>query len=61
MPFVDTPNLKVRPLVGGIRGELHHLRDGQSVVMPGGVRPSARAITACTMRDVFQPPRDDHR
>ena len=106
MPFVDTPNLKVRPLVDGIRGRfihtdkvtigfvdadagallpehahpheqvttclsgafeltvdgtLHRLGAGQSMVIPGGVRHSGRAVVASTMLDVFQPPRDDYR
>ena len=106
MPFVDTPNLKVRPLVDGFRGRfihtdqvtigfvdadagamlpdhahpheqvttclsgefeltvdgaLHRLGAGQSVVIPGGVRHSGKAVTACKMLDVFQPPRDDYR
>ena len=45
-------------VVGGIS---HHLRPGSAVVIPGGVRHSARALQPCQVIDVFQPVREDYR
>ncbi len=52
-----------------IRGELEMTmagntrvcRAGDVVVIPSGVPHSARALTDCTVVDVFQPARDDYR
>ena len=44
-----------------VDGSVHRLAAGQSMVIAGGARHSGRAIVACKMLDVFQPPRDDYR
>ena len=66
LPEHAHPHEQVTTLLDGdfeltVAGEAHRLRPGQVVVIPGGVRHSARAFTACRVMDVFQPARDDYR
>ncbi len=44
-----------------VDGKSHHLRPGDVLVIPSNVPHSGRAITDCTIYDVFQPPREDYR
>ena len=44
-----------------VAGEARVLVPGEVAVIPGDVPPSARAITACRLLDVFQPAREDYR
>lgn len=44
--------------VAGVR---HLLRPGQVLYIAPNERHSGRALTACTVLDVFHPPRDDYR
>lgn len=44
-----------------VAGEPRVLRPGTAAVIPSGVRHSGRAVTACTLLDVFHPVREDYR
>jgi len=44
-----------------VEGVVQMLRPGQMLYIAPGERHSARALTACTVLDVFHPPRDDYR
>jgi quercetin dioxygenase-like cupin family protein len=44
-----------------IDGETHIYTQGQVAVIPAHVPHSARALTACTVMDVFSPVREDYR
>ena len=44
-----------------VDGEPHRLTPGKLVIVPGHVRHSGRAITACRIVDVFYPVREDYR
>jgi quercetin dioxygenase-like cupin family protein len=66
LPEHAHPHEQVTTLLSGdfeltVGGEVHRLRAGSIVVIPGGVRHSARALTTCRVLDVFQPVREDYR
>jgi quercetin dioxygenase-like cupin family protein len=44
-----------------VNGETHVVEEGDYAVIPGQVRHSGKAITACRLVDVFYPTRDDYR
>ena len=52
--YVDKGELELT-----VAGVVHVLKPGMVLVIPGGTRHSARAITAVEMTDVFTPGRDD--
>ena len=66
LPEHAHPHEQITTLVAGdfeltVGGEVHRMRAGCVVVIPGGVRHSALALTACRVIDVFQPVREDYR
>ena len=66
LPAHAHPHEQVTTLLAGdfeltVAGEVHRMRAGSIVVIPGGVTHSARALTACRVMDVFQPVREDYR
>lgn len=44
-----------------VAGETQVLEPGSVAVIPGNALHSGKALTACRILDVFQPPRDDYR
>ena len=66
LPEHAHPHEQITTLLEGdfeltVDGTPHRMRAGEAFVIPGGVRHSARAFTACRVIDVFQPARDDYR
>ena len=44
-----------------VAGRSEILEPGMVAVIPGDTPHSARALSACRVQDIFQPPRDDYR
>lgn len=44
-----------------IDGQTEVLGPGMVAVVPGNVVHSGKAVTACRIQDIFQPPRDEYR
>lgn len=44
-----------------VERETRHLSSGSVVIIPPNIRHSARALTDCTLIDVFYPGREDYR
>jgi quercetin dioxygenase-like cupin family protein len=44
-----------------VDGETRILTPGTVAIIPSNVPHSARALTGCTVTDIFNPPRDDYR
>jgi quercetin dioxygenase-like cupin family protein len=44
-----------------VGGETHTLGPDMAMVIPGGVRHSAMALSACRLMDVFHPVREEYR
>jgi quercetin dioxygenase-like cupin family protein len=44
-----------------IDGKIHQLKPGKVAVIPSNIPHSGKAITDCTIIDVFSPTRDDYR
>lgn len=66
LPEHQHPHEQVTTVIEGeleltVGGETAVLRPYEVAVIPGGTPHSGRALVACTVIDVFQPPRDDYR
>jgi quercetin dioxygenase-like cupin family protein len=66
LPEHSHPHEQVTQLLAGefefvLDGETRRLTPGMIVLIPPNVRHSARAITPCTVVDVFYPVREDYR
>ncbi|MGC1120301.1 MAG: cupin domain-containing protein [Candidatus Methanofastidiosia archaeon] len=44
-----------------VGSEVHELKEGSVMVIPGGVPHSGKAVTECRVIDVFYPVREDYR
>jgi len=60
-PHEQTVNVLSGTLELTVEGTTHVLPAGASFVIPPDVRHAARAVTDCTVLDVFAPARDDFR
>lgn len=66
LPEHSHPHEQIATLLEGeyemtVDGQVHQMRAGSVVVIPGGVRHSGLAKSECRIIDVFQPPRDEYR
>jgi quercetin dioxygenase-like cupin family protein len=44
-----------------VEGEVHELKEGSVMVIPGGVPHAGKAVTTCRVIDVFYPVREDYQ
>lgn len=66
LPEHAHPHEQVTSVIEGqfeltIAGQTHALGPGLAVIIPGGVRHSAKALSACRLLDVFYPVREEYR
>lgn len=60
-PHEQVLNLLEGEFEAVVAGEVFHLHAGSVSVIPGDVRHSGRALTACRILDVFYPVREEYR
>lgn len=66
LPDHSHPHEQVTTLLEGefelnVDGQVYHMHPGSVMVIPGGVRHSGRAISACRIVDAFHPAREEYR
>ncbi len=66
LPEHGHPHEQVLNLLEGefeavVAGQVSHMLPGSVSVIPGGVRHSGKALTACRILDVFYPVREEYR
>mgnify|MGYP001167359628 CR=1 FL=1 len=66
LPEHSHPHEQVTNIISGrfemtVDGETQTIEAGAVVVIPSGAKHRARALTDCTIIDIFSPVRDDYR
>lgn len=60
-PHEQVLNLLEGEFEAVVAGQTSHLLPGMVSIIPGGVRHSGKALTACRILDVFYPVREEYR
>ena len=66
LPLHSHPHEQISYIVSGelemlIGGQSHHLRPGDSLLLPGGMEHGAVALQDVIVIDTFSPPREEYR